>query len=203
MRTHFDTNRFIVYGTLILLAILPGCGSDDGGMGPTPATPPTHYEVSVKMSSIHAIQDCESTPGNPGEFDVRLVVRKDDEFGNQVTVGSFGPDRMVIGDGSVLGSTMEPIHFLMLNEPGATFQVEYWVSEMDGSVADLDKHGWVTHQLDRREDQQWAAGSRAYETYSERDGEKYGILKFVVWGSSAEDCQGFANYQVTWKPVWQ
>jgi hypothetical protein len=192
--------RIHLLAAVAALVLCAGCGEDDPGMGPE-APQPTHFEVSVKMSSITTLGNCENDPGNPGEFRYTLTVIKTDEFGNRVTIASFGPDAMSIGDDSSLGSTMEPIRFLMPREPGAKFEVEYLVGEYDGSTADFERHGWAIHQYDRNEEQEWAAGTR-YETYKEQeDGEKYGILKFAVW-NTREECNGYAKYIVRWKPVW-
>ena len=187
-----------------LLLVLPllfvtACGEDSTGPAPTP--PPDSFEVSVKMSSINAIEDCESTPGNPGEFRYTLKITTVDEFGNRITIGTIGPDEMSIGDGSVLGSTLDPIRFSMPNEPGATFQVEYWVGEYDGASTSFLNHSWVNHTLDRSEEQMWQAGSD-FDTYVDKyPEESYGIQKFTVWNTGS-DCKGFANYIVRWKPMW-
>ena len=50
----------------LALATLTGCGDDGGGTGP--GAEPSHYDFTLKMSSILAVEDCETTPGNPGEF---------------------------------------------------------------------------------------------------------------------------------------
>jgi hypothetical protein len=186
-----------------------GGGSDDGtgggtGGGTGNPTEPTHYEVSVKMSSIAALENCENDPGNPGEFRYTLLVRKTDELGNNAVVGSYTGE-MSIDDGSTIGSTMEPIRFVMRREPGATFQVEYWVGEYDGANTDFEKHGWMNHVWDRNETEAWAAGI-GYDSYHDGrnpggvEGESYGILKFAVWNTRAE-CKGYARYIVRWTPV--
>jgi hypothetical protein len=178
------------------------CGSDgDGGMGPEAVPKHSHFEISVQMSSINAVEDCESTPGNPGDFRYRLVVRKDDEFGNRVIVSDTGTQRISASDGNIVGVNMEPIRFLVpRGDPDAEFQVEYWIGEYDGSDVDFENHSWSTHRFDRGGEQQWAAGTR-YESYSlEEDGSGTGKLKFTTW-STRDNCKGAARYYVTWTPM--
>jgi len=185
---------------LFVSSALAGCSADRNPVTPNEPTP-SHWEMSLKMSSISAVEDCESTPGNPGDFRYTLKVSRRDEFDNKITIGTMGPHEMTVGDGSVLGATTEPLRFLMANEPGATFEVEYWLGEYDPGT-DFEKHGWHNHTLDRDPDQMWAAGS-SWISYNDSDpAERSGLLKFVVW-SERDDCKGFANYYVTWKPVYE
>ncbi len=181
---------------LVALALLAGCGDS----GTAPEVAPTHDRITVKMSSITAIGDCEGAGNSPGEFRYRLIVRRTNEDGERIIVGSYGPDQLEVADDSVAGSSMPPIEFLMPREPGAKFEVEYWVGEYDPGV-DFEQHSWVIHQFDRKEDQEWAAGQRSYDSYQVGEDETYGILKFAVW-NEREGCSGFARYIVRWSPVW-
>lgn len=154
------------------------------------------------MSSIWAQNDCENTPGNPGDFRWRLIVRKPDELGNQVVVHDTGVQSVTISDGDRVGIAMEPVRFLVPDSPDSRFEVEYWIGEYD-PAPDFEQHSFAYHVLDRREDQMWAAGSRAYEgdRYTQNaDGSGSGLYKFAVWNTRAE-CSGAAYYYVTWTPV--
>jgi hypothetical protein len=158
--------------------------------------------MSVQMSSIWAQNDCENTPGNPGDFRWRLIIRKPDEFGNKVVVHDTGVQSLTVSDGARAGVTMDPVQFLVPSEPDASFEVEHWVGEYDPAT-DFERHSWATHVLDRGRGQMWAAGDRAYEDdrYTENeDGSGSGLYKFAVWNTRAE-CSGAAYYYVTWKPV--
>ena len=187
---------------LLALSLLAGCGDDsDGGMGPGGETEATHYEISVKMSSIWAQNDCENTPGNPGDFRYRIIVRKPDELGNMLVVRDTGFLSMTISDGDRQGAVMDPIRFLVPKADASSFQVEYWVGEYDPQ-ADFERHGWANHIFDRGKDQQWAAGS-SYESdrYTlNEDGSGNGLYKFAVW-NTRDECSGAAYYYVTWTPT--
>lgn len=188
---------------LLSLPLLAACGSDDP-TGPGDEAAPTHYEITLQMSSIWAQNDCESTPGNPGDFRWRLVVRKPDGGGGELLVADTGVQSESVGDGVRAGVTMDPVSFLVRNAPGSEFEVEHWIGEYDTNGAvDFEKHSWATHRLDRREDQMWAAGSRAYESdryTQEADGSGSGLYKFQVWNERS-DCSGAACYYLTWTPI--
>ena len=62
----------------VLWLPLTGCGDDDGPAGPQAAAEPTHYDMTLKMSSVLAVEDCESTGNSPGEFRYRLILRQPD-----------------------------------------------------------------------------------------------------------------------------
>lgn len=198
-----QTFRSVLLPLIVLCTLAAGCSDDDSVTGPQASGDPTHYDLTLKMSSIWAIEDCEDTPGNPGEFRYRLILRKPDEFGNQVIVHDTGVKEVVIGDGERQGIVMDPIPFRLPNEPTASFEVEYWIGEYDGATADFENHSWALHRLDRGHDQMWAAGSK-YESdrYTENaDGSGNGLLKFSVW-NERETCKGAAYYYVTWTPAW-
>jgi hypothetical protein len=185
------------------LALLAGCGSDSESVtNPGQETPPTHFEISVQMSSIWAQNDCENTPGNPGDFRWRLILRKPDEFGNKVIVHDTGTQTLTVPDGIRSGVAMDPVRFLVPNSQNSSFEVEHWVGEYDPGT-DFERHSWATHVLDRGRGQMWAAGDRSYEDdrYTENeDGSGSGLYKFAVWNTRAE-CSGAAYYYVTWTPV--
>lgn len=52
---------------LLLLAVAAACGADS-------PTEPTAYDLHIELTDIYVIGDCESTPGNPGEFAWRVTV---------------------------------------------------------------------------------------------------------------------------------
>lgn len=190
---------------LLLLTLAPafivGCGSDSV-TGPAAETAPTHYEITVQMSSIWAQADCENQPGNPGDFRWRLILRTPDSFGNQVIVHDTGVQNTSAADGDRVGVAMTPVKFLVPNTPDSEFQVEYWIGEYD-PAADFEQHNWATHKIDRGKGQMWAAGARSYEgdRYTEEaDGSGSGLYKFAVWDTRAE-CSGAAYYYVTWTPM--
>lgn len=187
---------------ILTLGLFAACGDDsDSGTGPNLTAAPTHYEITVKMSSIWAQNDCENTPGNPGDFRWRLVIRKPDEFGNSVILHDTEVQSATISDGDRQGIVTDDIRFLVPNLPGSQFQVEHFVGEYDPDP-DFERHSWATHILDRNPEQMWAAGSR-YESdrYTENeDGSGSGLLKFAVWNTRAE-CSGAAYYYVTWTPI--
>ncbi len=188
---------------LAMLVFAAGCGDDDGGTGPAVTGEPTHYDLTLKMSSIWAIENCEATAGDPGEFRYRLILRMPDEFGNQVVIHDTGSQAATIPDGDRQGIVMDAVTFRRINDPDAAFQVEFWIGEYDGSTADFENHSWVNHRLDSGRGQMWAAGS-SYETdgYTENaDGSGNGLMKFSVWNES-DSCKGAAYYYVTWTPVW-
>jgi hypothetical protein len=189
--------------TALILAALAGCGSDsDSVTAPEDELAATHFEISVQMSSIWAQNDCENTPGNPGDFRWRLIIRKPDEFGNKVIVHDTGTQNLTVPDGIRSGVAMDPVRFLVPNSPGSSFEVEHWVGEYDPGT-DFERHSWATHVLDRGRGQMWAAGDRSYEDdrYTEsEDGSGSGLYKFAVWNTRAE-CSGAAYYYVTWTPV--
>jgi len=155
------------------------------------------------MSSINAQENCENAPGNPGEFRYTLTVQRTDEFDNDVIIGTRRGS-MSLHDGDVEGATSEPVRFRVPAEPGAAFTVEYTVGEYDGDTADMERHSWSHHVLDRDDEHLWAAGHRSYDTYApaaEPGGESYGILKFTTW-STRDQCKGYARYIVRWTPVY-
>ncbi len=198
---HNDFHKLAILALVTLVALVTGCGSDDP-TGPSAPAESTHFEVTVKMSSIWAQEDCENTPGNPGEFRYRLIVRTPDTFGNNVIIEDTGNQNLTIDDGVRMGVNMDPIQFLVPRDPDATFQVEYWIGEYDGADADFLNHSWATHRFERGTDQKWAAGTR-YEDdrYTENsDGSGSGLYKFSVWNTRNE-CKGAAYYYVTWTPV--
>jgi len=202
MNLHYLGAKPVLAFIVLAIGLLPGCGDDsDSGTGPTTDTWATHFEITVKMSSIWAQNDCENTPGNPGDFRYRLIVRTPDELGNQVIVSDTGNRELSISDGDRQGVVMDPIRFLVPNDPDSRFQVEYWVGEYDPET-DFERHSWATHIFDRGGDQQWAAGT-SYEDdrYKlETDGSGSGLYKFAVWNTRAE-CSGAAYYYVTWTPT--
>jgi hypothetical protein len=189
---------------LLLLVLLVACGDDsDSPTGPGDRTATaSHYEISIQTSSIWAQNDCENTPGNPGDFRWRLIIRTPDALGNDVVVHDTGVQSETIPDGLRQGVVMEPVRFLVPNQADASFEVEYWIGEYDPGT-DFERHSWSKHTRDRREDQMWASGVRSYESdrYTENeDGSGSGLYKFAVWDTRAE-CSGAAYYYVTWKPV--
>jgi hypothetical protein len=192
---------------LLMLLLMPllgimGCGDDSSGtMGPGEEVEATHYEITVKMSSIWAQNDCENTPGNPGDFRWRLVISVPDEAGEMKQFHDTGYQEATIGDGQRQGIVTDDIVFLVPNLPGSEFQVEYWVGEYD-PAEDFVRHSWATHRLDRGKEQMWAAGT-SYEDdryTANPDGSGSGLLKFAVWNTRAE-CSGAAYYYVTWTPT--
>ena len=189
---------------LLLSLLLVSCGDDsDSVTGPAnESAEASHYEISIQMSSIWAQNGCESAPGNPGDFKWRLIVRKPDELGNDVIIHDTGANSKSVQNGERAGVTMEPVRFLVPNEPDAEFEVEHWIGEYDPEV-DFEKHSWSKHTRDRRDDQMWASGVRAYESdrYTENeDGSGSAVYKFAVWNERS-NCSGAAYYYVTWKPV--
>ena len=194
--------RTVLLASVLLLA---ACGSDDdnptGPGGGGGGGEPTHYDLTLTMSSILAVRDCDSG-SNPGDFVWRLVIRKDDEFGGQVVVHDTGENQVSASDGDRVGITMDDVLFRLPNDPEAGFQVEYWVRETDGTTNSFSNTGWVNHQLDSGRGQVWAAGS-SYESdrYTENaDGSGSGLMKFSVWNDFST-CSGAAYYYVTWTPV--
>lgn len=185
--------------TLLPLLLLIACGGDDPA-GPVAAPPVTHHEISIEMSSITALEDCENDPGNPGDFRWRLVVRKKDELGNWLLVGDTGTQLTQAFDGDTIGANSEPIRFVMPRGPGEQFQVEYWLYEDDGNGnTEIDNHSWVTHTYDRNPNAEWQPGSTDWDGYNAGSDKSYGLCKFTVW-DTRDGCQGFARYYVEWAP---
>ena len=52
---------------LLLLASTAACGGDS-------PTEPSAYDLDIELTNIYVPGDCESTPGNPGEFAWRVTV---------------------------------------------------------------------------------------------------------------------------------
>jgi len=181
----------------LLLLLVAACGKDDPA-GPAPE--PIAYDLTLKMSSIDVTRSCD--PDGPGEFLWRLILRKEDEFGNMITIHDTGEHLEVIDAGTRLGIQMDPVPFRLPNDPNAHFEVQYWVWENDGPSNSFMDIGAHDHRRDRSSDQLWAA-SRAYESdryYENADGSGNGLLKFSLWTDYAT-CSGSAYYYVTWTPV--
>ena len=119
--------------------------------GPQAAAEPTHYDMTLKMSSVLAVEDCESTGNSPGEFRYRLILRQPDAVGNEVMVHDTGYQQVTASSGDRSGVTMDDIQFRVPNAPGSSFQVEYWIGERDGSSMDFENHSWATHRIEGRD----------------------------------------------------
>jgi hypothetical protein len=52
---------------VLLLAAATACGGDS-------PTEPSAYDLDIELTNIYVPGDCESTPGNPGEFSWRVTV---------------------------------------------------------------------------------------------------------------------------------
>jgi len=202
MKTHMITTVCV-----LLVAILAtGCGGDDP-VAPQSAPAPvaTKDQISIKMSSITAITDCDPTSG-AGDFYIRFAVHKTFEDGTTHEIGRSPEFLMQVNDGETLGAAddlMTPITLEMPREPGARFSVEWWVREGDGGGANsFSKHGFGGHQFDRNEGETWGP-SGGFERYSSQAGGTFvGVYKFFGYTNTG-DCRVHANYAVYITPIWE
>jgi hypothetical protein len=189
----------------ILIGVaLAGCGDDNPAAPTAPAPVATKDRISVKMSSISAISDCDANSG-PGEFYVRFVVHKTYEDGSVHEVGSCPEFLMVVNEGETLGAgddLMTPITFEMPREPGARFSVEWFIREYDGgSTNSFNEHGFGAHEFDRNEGETWGP-SGGFERYTKQDDGYVGVYKFFAY-SNYTDCRVTANYAVYITPIFE
>jgi hypothetical protein len=202
MKKHMITSVCI----LLVAMLAPGCGGDDP-TAPQPApqrAPATRDEISIRMSSITAINDCDPNNG-PGDFYIRFTVHKTFEDGTTHAIGSTPEFLMQVNDGETLGAAddlMTPITFEMPREPGARFSVEWWIREGDGGGANsFSKHGFGGHQFDRNEGETWGP-SGGFERYTDQGDYFVGVYKFFGYSNSG-DCRVHANYAVYITPIWE
>lgn len=201
MKKHMMTT-----GCVLLLALLAGgCGGDDPVAPAGPAPVANRDAISIKMSSITAINDCDPS-GGPGDFYVRFVVYKTYEDGTTHEVGRCPEFLMQVNDGETLGAAddlMIPITFEMPREPGARFSVQWFIREGDGGGANsFNENGYGVHQFDRNEGETWGP-SGGFERYTKQgEGTYVGVYKFFGY-TNYSDCRVTANYAVYITPIWE
>lgn len=191
---------------IVAAIVTAGCGKDPVNPADSAWKEPVTDEISIKMSSITAITDCDPTAG-PGDFYITLIVHKTFEDGNSAEIGRSKEFLMQANDGETIGAPddlMVPITFEMPRKPGATFTVEYYIRELDGNGAtSFSAHGLVAHRFDRNEEDTWGPGSGDFDSYSQlNDGTIAGVYRFYGW-SNAGDCRGYAKYAVYITPVYE
>ncbi len=200
----------ILMTTLLLVgsALVAGCGDDTVAPQATPQKVATTDEITIQMSSLTAITDCDpSGAGGPGDFYIILVVSKKYEDGIFHEVGRSAEFLMQVNDGETLGAPdnlMTPITFEMPRKAGAEFSVEAFIRESDGNgVNSMSQHVFANHRFDRHDYDTWGSGARDFESYTKlNDGRTVGVYKFATW-SNAGDCRGYANYAVYIKTIWE
>jgi hypothetical protein len=189
-------------------ALLAGCGDDPVAPQAAAQKVATMDEITVQMSSITAITDCDpSGAGGPGDFYTILIVSKKYEDGTYHEVGRSPEFLMQVNDGETLGAAsdlMNPITFQMPRTPGAEFTVEAFIRESDGNgVNSMSQHVFSNHRFDRHDYDTWGSGARDFESYTQlNDGRTVAVYKFATW-SNAGDCRGYANYAIYIKPIWE
>jgi len=200
--------RMITVGCAVFIAMFAaGCGGDDPvAPQPDPGKVATKDQISIKMSSLTAITDCDPTSG-PGDFYITLIVHKTFEDGTSHEIGRSPEFLMQVNDGETLGAAddlMAPITFEMPRKSGARFTVEAYVREGDGGGANsFTRHTYSGHVFDRNEEDTWGPGSGDFERYSQlSDGTIVGVYKFAGWTNTG-DCRGYANYALYINPIWE
>ncbi len=184
---------------------LAGCGDDPVAPSSAPQKIATKDQISVVMSSITAITDCDPT-GGPGDFYITLIVHKTYEDGTIHEVGRSREFLMQVNDGETLGASsdlMTPITFEMPRTAGANFTVEAYIREDDGATNSFSKHVLSMHQFDRNDYDTWGPGAGDFESYTKlNDGTIVGVYKFATW-SNTGDCRGYAKYAVYIDTIWE
>lgn len=191
----------------VAIAILAtGCSKDPVAPTPQNGAVATTDQISVKMSSIDIITDCDPV-GGAGDFYITIIVHKTFEDGTTAEIGRSPEFLMQANDGEIVGapeSLMSPITFTMPREPGAKFTVEAYINEYDGSgVYSMQQHTYTTHQFDRNDFDTWGPTNSDFISYSPiPDGRIVGVTRFAGW-SNGGDCRGSARYAIYIEPIYE
>ena len=141
--------RMVACGAVVTSGTASSACGDAGG--PTDPGPPTAYDLSIELVSMHVLGDCEDTDGNPGEINWQVTVNGPNGHFAQARPGAEFPDRSSAQryhDGSTVAvnQTLALTNVSDADVPYVRIHLQATEWDPDGPDPDMDRIG-VTNTI--------------------------------------------------------